>query len=197
MADEGRKSFYVVYVGRKPGVYTSYVECHSQIERWNGGMYRTYFSRSIAENAWEEYVNNKNNNVVWSTLHMGYICSNDVAEGRPPVTMGRYAETEYLAREDAALVTGFSGASFESFDTFEEAKVMWDNHVRRLGGAEPIRDNGPNGEGSSSGLGSEGESMAGEARVGDANESENVGCLEAFILGLLVGLAITHKQFYP
>ncbi|KAK7256365.1 hypothetical protein RIF29_29807 [Crotalaria pallida] len=96
-------------------------------------------------------------------------------------------------------VTGFSGASFESFDTFEEAKVMWDNHVgsEGLGGAEPIRDNGPNGEGSSSGLGSEGESMAGEARVGDANESENVGCLEAFILGLLVGLAITHKQFYP
>ncbi|KAK7251138.1 hypothetical protein RIF29_34075 [Crotalaria pallida] len=88
-------------------------------------------------------------------------------------------------------VTSFSGASFESFETYEEAKEMWDKQVPWMGGARSICDNGPNGEGSSSGMGSEGESRAGESRVGDVNESQNGGNLEAFIVGLLLGLAKT------
>ncbi|KAK7256773.1 hypothetical protein RIF29_30248 [Crotalaria pallida] len=146
-----------------------YVDCNSQVERWNSGVYKSFASRTLAENAWEEYLNNGKNNVGWSSIYMGYKCYYDMVEetegvafaenrdienqlydfsmqdtlarisqlhtklfpaytkhsvmaqggknyvryyvsvpskliGRPPVTMGRFAETEYLAREDAALI---------------------------------------------------------------------------------------------
>ncbi|KAK7281876.1 hypothetical protein RIF29_10220 [Crotalaria pallida] len=63
-------------------------------------------------------------------------------------------------------VTGYSLASFESFDTYEEAKEMWKRHLRADGVANPIHSSAfiGRGEASSTALQSEGSSFGVDLR---------------------------------
>ncbi|KAK7260380.1 hypothetical protein RIF29_26376 [Crotalaria pallida] len=89
-------------------------------------------------------------------------------------------------------VTGYSRASYEAFDTFEEAKESWDSHVAaQLTGSVPVHGDG-GGEASSSSPVVGGSSDDGG--VGALPNIVNDANLEAFLIGLMVGLAMTLKK---
>lgn len=49
-----KTKFYVVWVGRKPGIYASWPECQAQIEQFDEAKYKSYESRSEAEAAYRD-----------------------------------------------------------------------------------------------------------------------------------------------
>ncbi|KAK7266287.1 hypothetical protein RIF29_18930 [Crotalaria pallida] len=190
----------------------------------------------MVENAWEEYVNNKNNNVGSSTMYMGYksaydafgdhlrshyVVSFSMEEGgkgkgacgnKQPwgkgyrrksrsrfynVYFGRRTGIYASWHECNMQVLGFSGASLEFFDTYEESKEIWDKHITALGGAKPIPHDPPNVEASSSGFTTEASTSGFASQASTSGlASENSGNLEAFLVGLLLGLAMTQKQLH-
>ncbi|GAA4417316.1 ribonuclease H family protein [Nibrella viscosa] len=46
--------YYVVWKGKQPGVYDSWADCQAQIEGFNGALYKSFESRSLAEKALSE-----------------------------------------------------------------------------------------------------------------------------------------------
>src|SRR5687767_9555107 len=46
--------FYVVWKGRKPGIYRSWDECKAQVEMFPGAKYKAFKNRSEAEHAYKE-----------------------------------------------------------------------------------------------------------------------------------------------
>jgi ribonuclease HI len=56
-----KNKFYVVWKGRKPGVYASWQECSAQVSGYAGAQYMAFESRELAERAfrgsYEEYRN--------------------------------------------------------------------------------------------------------------------------------------------
>jgi viroplasmin and RNaseH domain-containing protein len=59
------KKFYVVFVGRKPGVYLSWEDCHPQVDRFPGNLHKSYRSYHEAEHAFAEF-HRKNNAITGS-----------------------------------------------------------------------------------------------------------------------------------
>lgn len=52
MAGKAKKpKFYVVWQGRKPGIYTSWVECKAQIDGFKDARYKAFETRALAEAA--------------------------------------------------------------------------------------------------------------------------------------------------
>jgi ribonuclease HI len=49
-----KQKFYVVWVGHRPGIYTSWPECQTQVNHVNGAKYKSYSSRAEAEQAYRE-----------------------------------------------------------------------------------------------------------------------------------------------
>lgn len=49
-----KQKFYVVWAGRKPGIYTSWPECQAQVSAFKDAKYKAYESRSEAEQAFRE-----------------------------------------------------------------------------------------------------------------------------------------------
>lgn len=49
-----KQKCYVVWAGRKPGIYTSWAECQAQISGFADAKYKSYESRSAAEQAYKE-----------------------------------------------------------------------------------------------------------------------------------------------
>lgn len=47
------QKYYVVWVGRKPGVYTSWSDCQEQIDNYAEAKYKSYGSKSEAEEAYK------------------------------------------------------------------------------------------------------------------------------------------------
>jgi viroplasmin and RNaseH domain-containing protein len=43
------QKWYVVYVGRVPGVYTEWSECHAQVNKFSGNEYKGFKSKEEAE----------------------------------------------------------------------------------------------------------------------------------------------------
>ena len=43
--------YYVVWKGRKPGIYTSWAECEAQVKGFTGAEYKSFPTREMAENA--------------------------------------------------------------------------------------------------------------------------------------------------
>ena len=37
-----KKKYYVVFRGRRPGIYTTWEECHSQVTRFQNNLYRGF-----------------------------------------------------------------------------------------------------------------------------------------------------------
>jgi ribonuclease HI len=46
-----KQKYYVVWEGRKPGIYTSWVACKAEIDGYKGARYKAFESRTIAEQA--------------------------------------------------------------------------------------------------------------------------------------------------
>lgn len=55
-----KKKIYVVWVGRKPGIYDSWEECEEQTAHYAGARFKGFVNRAEAEQAWnaspEEYI---------------------------------------------------------------------------------------------------------------------------------------------
>ncbi|WP_195575780.1 ribonuclease H [Paenibacillus sp. 1001270B_150601_E10] len=49
-----KQKCYVVWAGRNPGIYTSWAECQAQISGFADAKYKSYESRSAAEQAYKE-----------------------------------------------------------------------------------------------------------------------------------------------
>lgn len=47
---------YVVFIGKKPGVYNSWAECHSQVSGFPGNLHQSYESREEAEDAYAKFM---------------------------------------------------------------------------------------------------------------------------------------------
>ncbi|KAK7301258.1 hypothetical protein RJT34_12119 [Clitoria ternatea] len=54
MDDESRK-WYVVYNGKKPGVYDNWDDCYNQIDGFNGNRYERVSTKSRAQKAYREH----------------------------------------------------------------------------------------------------------------------------------------------
>lgn len=46
-----KQKYYVVWKGRKTGIFTSWDECKNSVDRYVGALYKSYLSRSEAETA--------------------------------------------------------------------------------------------------------------------------------------------------
>lgn len=47
-----KQKYYVVWEGKKPGVYNTWAECKAQTDHFTGAKYKSYESRSAAEEAY-------------------------------------------------------------------------------------------------------------------------------------------------
>ena len=50
---------YVVYIGRVPGVYERWQDCHMQVNGFSGNRYKGYMSRAVAEENWRNHLRQK------------------------------------------------------------------------------------------------------------------------------------------
>ncbi len=46
-----KQKYYVVWKGRKPGIYTSWTECEAQVKGFAGAEYKSFPNREMAEAA--------------------------------------------------------------------------------------------------------------------------------------------------
>lgn len=64
-----KKKYYVVWKGRKPGIYTSWAECEAQVKGYTNAEYKSFPSREMAEAAfrgvYEEYKGKPGTNQQW------------------------------------------------------------------------------------------------------------------------------------
>lgn len=44
---------YVVWIGRKPGIYTDWDECLAQVHEFDGARYKGFYNMNEAKFAWE------------------------------------------------------------------------------------------------------------------------------------------------
>jgi len=49
-------TWYVVYIGRVPGVYSEWNECHRQVNKFSGNNYKGYPTREEAVAAWRRHM---------------------------------------------------------------------------------------------------------------------------------------------
>lgn len=48
----GKSKFYVVWTGKQPGIYTTWAECKAQVDGFPGARYKSFESKSAAEEAY-------------------------------------------------------------------------------------------------------------------------------------------------
>ncbi|MEK3902040.1 ribonuclease H [Paenibacillus sp. FSL R7-0179] len=48
-----KQKYYVVWEGKKPGVYTTWAECQAQTDHYTGAKYKSYESKAAAETAFK------------------------------------------------------------------------------------------------------------------------------------------------
>ena len=52
--------WYVVYMGRVPGVYEEWEDCHKQVNKFSGNIYKGYATREEAIAKWRNHLWKKN-----------------------------------------------------------------------------------------------------------------------------------------
>src|SRR5277367_4069340 len=52
MGGKAKKEAYVVFQGRKPGLYYTWDECQKQVNEFSGAKFQGYTNRQNAERAW-------------------------------------------------------------------------------------------------------------------------------------------------
>ena len=61
-----KNKFYVVWIGKKPGIYSSWDDCKAQVDGVDGAKYKGFFTRELAEAAYNDdynkYMNKKDLN---------------------------------------------------------------------------------------------------------------------------------------
>jgi viroplasmin and RNaseH domain-containing protein len=68
-----KKVAYIVFKGRKPGIYQSWEECKAQIDGFSGCDHRGFNSLAEAESVWEEFVSSTSQfNVPRQPYHENY-----------------------------------------------------------------------------------------------------------------------------
>jgi viroplasmin and RNaseH domain-containing protein len=55
MAKKTKKEAYVVFRGRKPGVYRTWLECEAQVNGFSNGKQRGFDTFTEASAVWEEW----------------------------------------------------------------------------------------------------------------------------------------------
>ena len=64
-----KQKYYVVWKGRKPGIYTTWAECEAQVKGFAGAEYKSFPNREMAENAfrnvYEDYKGKPGTNQQW------------------------------------------------------------------------------------------------------------------------------------
>lgn len=63
-----KKHFYVVWVGKKPGIYKSWNECNKQIKNFPGAKYKGFVTEEMAKRAYENQSEFFGKKVVESSL---------------------------------------------------------------------------------------------------------------------------------
>ena len=58
MRRQGHQKAYVVFRGRRPGVYNSWAECHAQVNGFKGCLFQSYNTLDEAQDAWTSYSTN-------------------------------------------------------------------------------------------------------------------------------------------
>lgn len=53
MRKKNKKKFYVVWRGRKPGIYETWAECEAQVKGFSGAAFKAFPTRVMAEEAWQ------------------------------------------------------------------------------------------------------------------------------------------------
>ena len=55
-----KKKFYVVWIGRKPGIYSTWAECAEQVNGFNDAKYKSFSTEAQAQTAfesgWQDYI---------------------------------------------------------------------------------------------------------------------------------------------
>ncbi|GAB4419332.1 MAG: ribonuclease H family protein [Anaerolineales bacterium] len=64
-----KQKYYVVWKGRKPGVYTSWAACEAQVKGFTGAEYKSFPTREMAEaafrNQYEDYMGKNSSSQQW------------------------------------------------------------------------------------------------------------------------------------
>lgn len=55
MKRQGKSRSYVVYVGRRPGIYSTWGECSAQVNGFPGNLHDSFSTREAALTAWNNY----------------------------------------------------------------------------------------------------------------------------------------------
>jgi len=63
-----KKKFYVVWVGKKPGIYTNWNECQKQIKGFPSAKFKGFLTRDVAEQAFQNPDKFHGKNIHESTL---------------------------------------------------------------------------------------------------------------------------------
>ncbi len=65
----GKRKYYVVWQGRRPGVYATWAECEAQVKGYPDAKYKAFPTRAMAEAAFhgksEDFIGQKENAQVW------------------------------------------------------------------------------------------------------------------------------------
>ena len=60
---KAKNKYYVVWKGRKPGIYASWKACEAQVKGFQGAKYKGFPTKAAADDAWkrnpEDYIGNK------------------------------------------------------------------------------------------------------------------------------------------
>jgi hypothetical protein len=65
---EMAQKWYVVYVGRVPGVYEEWPDCHKQVNGFKGNSYKSYMTREVAEKKWRNHLRRNNRMITRTNL---------------------------------------------------------------------------------------------------------------------------------
>ncbi|KAJ1419745.1 Ribosomal protein L9/RNase H1, N-terminal [Sesbania bispinosa] len=112
MKSSKSSKFYVVFVGRQPGVYGSWEECESQILGYKGNKHLSFRSLEEAHVAWMRYCEKENgfeskpyfkspNQVPSNSAHGSSSCTHPVSPY--PEDTCKFAADSNDAREDVAV----------------------------------------------------------------------------------------------
>ncbi|XP_058222744.1 uncharacterized protein LOC131332488 [Rhododendron vialii] len=56
-----KRFYYVVFIGKVPGIYESWIACSEQVTRFSGAVFKKYPSLEEAKNAWSVFVESHSN----------------------------------------------------------------------------------------------------------------------------------------
>ena len=111
MAKNNKSKYYVVWVGRKPGIYKSWPDCQAQVMSFPDAKYKSFKSQSEAEAAYKndakEYINRnkKNTNTIQKSINRNIIADSisvDAACSGNPGLM-EYRGVNTISKEELFL----------------------------------------------------------------------------------------------